>query len=84
MLYYVSIIFIGVPGFHIGLRISWILSNIAYPVAFVITTIYWTVLYKGLTGLKLYNSINCHAIQVNNVNRYRRIELITVFFCYSR
>ena len=55
--------------FSIVLRISWVLTNIAYPVAIVVTIIYWTLLFKGLTGVKLYNSINTHALQV--INEFR-------------
>ena len=52
-------------GIHLGLRISWILSSIAYPIALVITIIYWWMIYDGSTGFRLYNNINCHAVQVN-------------------
>ena len=54
-------------GIHLGLRISWILSSIAYPIALVITIIYWWMIYDGSTGFRLYNNINCHAVQVNKV-----------------
>ena len=51
--------------FPIGLKISWLLSNIAYPVELVVTIIYWALLYKEVAGaLKFYNNINTHAIQV--------------------
>ena len=51
--------------FHIGLKISWLLSNIAYPVELVVTIIYWAILYEKVAGaLKFYNNINTHVIQV--------------------
>ena len=51
--------------FHIGLKISWLLSNIAYPVELVVTIIYWAILYEEVAGaLKFYNNINTHVIQV--------------------
>ena len=59
--------------FHLGMKVSWILTNIAYPTAFVITTIYWAILFKGLAGIELYNSINCHAAQVTPSNSFPTI-----------
>ena len=47
-----------------GLKLSWLLSNIAYPMALITTIVYWSILYQKLTGLNLYNAINSHAIQV--------------------
>ena len=50
--------------FHMGLRISWILSSIAYPVALFITLLYWIVLHKPLRNpLRIYSNMNLHAIQ---------------------
>ena len=50
--------------FHVGLKISWVSNNISYPVAFVVSAMYWAFEYHGLTGLALYNTINVHAVQV--------------------
>ena len=53
---------------HLGTTISWILSNIAYPLALSETVIFWFLEYPNSTikisGFPLYLVLNVHALQV--------------------
>ena len=53
----------------LGLKLSWLLSSIAYPMALITTIVYWSILYDKVTGLNLFTSINTHAIQVTRYTR---------------
>ena len=47
---------------HIGTKISWVLSNIVYPLSFVVNALFWVLEYPTMPklGFDLYCKLNVH------------------------
>ena len=73
---------------HLGTTISWILSNISYPLALSETVIFWLLEYPKSTiqigGFPFYLVLNVHAFQVLFTLQISSMKLFSKYFVWYR